>query len=84
MKVYKMIGPAGLETTVQLSDEDAKARGLKASDVVDETEPSQRDFNTVGVDKEHAERIEHGVTSDGKAAVPSNKSETPANKAATK
>jgi len=69
-----MLGPSGLETTVQLSDEDAKARGLKSSDVVDETQPSQRDFNTLGVDKEHAERIEHGITADGKAAVPANKS----------
>lgn len=29
MKQYTITGPAGIETTVQLSDEEAKARGLK-------------------------------------------------------
>lgn len=85
MKVYKVTGPAGLDTTVQLSDEDAKARGLKSSDQVGEVDDAVRDFNTVGVDdKDHVERIEHGVTTDGKADVPSNKSATPANKAGSK
>lgn len=65
MKVYKVTGPTGLETTVQLSDDDAKARGLKSSDQVGEVDDVVQDVNTVGVSK---------------AAVASNKQADPANK----
>lgn len=64
MKVYKVTGPAGLETTVQLSDEDAKERGLSSSDVVGKIDDVSPDVNTAGVKESSAE----------------NKSASPANK----
>lgn len=65
MKVYEVTGPAGLKTTVQLSDEDAKERGLKASDQVGEVDDHSPDVNKVGVSK--------STTAENKATTASNK-----------
>lgn len=67
MKVYEVTGPAGLKTTVQLSDEDAKERGLKASDQVGEVDDHSPDVNTVGVDEKSTAAANKATTASNKA-----------------
>ena len=74
MKEYKFTPADGMETTVLLSDEDAKVRGLKASDSV---EAVKAKADQAEADAEAAKRA-----AEAKAAHAANKQAAPANKAA--
>lgn len=75
MKTYKQT-IAGIDHTFQLSDEDAKARGLGAGDVVDQdatVATSPLDFDKPSTD---GQDVEDNVKADAEAkqaAAPSNK-----------